>query len=116
MAKTRNTRSRTSSRKRDRVSDAVKSAATWANSSTGRSILAGVAATAAGLLLSRDRRVREAAGEAGEKIREAAGEARQRVREEINKRRGTEVGDDLAPDFDVPQTGRTDTSASVIAH
>ena len=98
----------------------------WAGTSTGRSVLAGVAATLAGLLLSRDRRVREAAASAGRtvrdtatetagKVRSAATDAAGKVRTTIAERgRGREVGDDLAEPFEVPSVARTDNT--VIAH
>ena len=111
---------------REKATSTIKAAADWANTSTGRGILAGVAATVAGLLLSRDKRVRDAAASAGQtirdgaseaatKVRAGANEAATKVRAEVAKRRGTEVGDELAPDFEVP-AGRTDNSAGVIAH
>lgn len=112
---------------REKASSTIKAAAEWANTTTGRGVLAGVAATVAGLLLSRDKRVRDAATSAGQTIREGATDAAAKVREgatdaatkvraKINEHRGTEVGDEPAPPFEVPTAGRTDNSAGVIAH
>ncbi len=114
---------------REALSRNVTAARNWAGTPSGRGVLAGIAATVAGLLLSRDRRVRDAATSAGRTVRDAATEAGRtardaatdaagKVRSAVKERtgRGREVGDDLAEPFEVPTTGRTDTSAGVIAH
>lgn len=118
------------SRRPDRLSTVINrqtdAALRFAGTSTGKSILAGVFATVAGLLLSRDRRVREAAVSAGNTIREGATDAAGRVREAASDARDTirnriaergngyEAGDELAEPFEVPTTARTDNT--VIAH